>query len=191
MEDFKKILTEAEQGDITAMWETAKFLLKNHSTPDYETEALKWLTIYEKGNKIEAMKNLANLYGQIYETDIDKFNKIIEWYSNAAKLGDCYSMVDIGQMYFVGEYVEKNYEEAFKWFKKARELGSNRSNYYLGLCYAKGLGVLQNDLKAIEYFRIFYYDGYVGVGIEALADTYYEDYSIPDNKAKAFKYYKI
>ena len=134
MEDFKKILTEAEQGDITVMWETAKFLLKTHSTADYETEALKRLMIYEKGNKIEAMYLLGAIYSNYICEDngIEKdMEKAVYWYKQAAQFGHKEAMKGLGHFYFKGEGVEQDYEKVFHYFKESK------TNFWLGICYAK------------------------------------------------------
>ena len=183
MEDFKKILTEAEQGDITAMWETAKFLLKNHSTPDYETEALKWLTIYEKGNKIEAMYLLGALYSNYICDEDDEIEKDMEravyWYKQAAQFGHKEAMKGLGHFYFKGEGVEQDYEKAFHYFKESD------TKIWLGICYARGLGVQADEEEALHNF--VEYNGSTYSGILQLANLYYND----ENYEKAFKYYMM
>ena len=60
---------------------------------------------------------------------------------------------NIGDMYFHGEGVEKNYNEAFKWFRKSAEQGNAIGQYNLGRMYNNGEGVKQDKKEAIKWFR--------------------------------------
>ena len=177
MKDYKKILKKAKNIDRDSMYQVAKHLMKTHSTPDYETEALKRLMIYEKGNKIEAMYLLGAIYSNYICDEIEKdMEKAVYWYKKAAQFGHKGAMKGLGHFYFKGDGVEQNYEKAFHYFKESN------TNFWLGICYAKGLGVQPDEEKALNNF--IEYNGSTYSGILQLANLYYGE-----NYKKAFEYF--
>ncbi|WP_010076673.1 SEL1-like repeat protein [Clostridium cellulovorans] len=70
-----------------------------------------------------------------------------------AEAGDVISRVQLGDMYYNGQGVVCNYEEALKYYKKASESGHGRSSYVVGDMYYRGKGVEINTLTALEYFK--------------------------------------
>ena len=183
MEDFKRILKKTKKVDRDSMYQVAVHLIKAHSTPDYEIEALKRLMIYEKGNKIEAMYLLGALYSNYICDEDDEIEKDMEravyWYKKAAQFGHKEAMKGLGHFYFKGEGVEQDYEKAFHYFKESD------TNFWLGICYARGLGVQADEEKALHNF--VEYNGNPYSGILQLANLYYND----ENYEKVFKYYMM
>ena len=61
-------------------------------------------------------------------------------------------MVALGNMYYSGKYVGKNYDKAFECFSKA---GNNDTSamHIMGLMYYHGRGTKQNYQKAFEIFQ--------------------------------------
>lgn len=59
----------------------------------------------------------------------------------AADNGSRDAMTELGAMYYRGQGVAQNYEEAHRWYRKAAELGDTDAMYNLGLMYEYGLGV--------------------------------------------------
>jgi hypothetical protein len=62
-------------------------------------------------------------------------------------------MTKIGDNYYDGNGVEKNYAEAVKWYRKAAEQGFADAQNKLGDCYYKGEGVNANFAEAVKWFR--------------------------------------
>ena len=44
-------------------------------------------------------------------------------------------------LYYYGNGIEKDYEEAVKWFRTAAEQGDSEAQYKLGICYYYGYGI--------------------------------------------------
>ena len=63
------------------------------------------------------------------------------------------SWFDMGEKYYNGQDVERNYEEAVKWYRKASEQGDVRAQCNLGLCYKNGQGVERSYEEAVKWFR--------------------------------------
>ncbi len=60
----------------------------------------------------------------------------------------------IGQMYYWGDGVEKNYVAAAKWYHKASKDGHKRAQFQLGMMYERGLGVERNYQDSYFWYRI-------------------------------------
>jgi TPR repeat protein len=59
-----------------------------------------------------------------------------------------------GIMYYLGEDVPQDYEEAAKWFRLAADQGDADAQCYLGDMYAKGCGVPQDGEVAARWYRL-------------------------------------
>ena len=66
------------------------------------------------------------------QTTIDKANK-----------GDAYAQYSLGEMYYFGDGVPKDYKEAVKWYTKAAEQGNGYAQFKLGEMYHDGSGVFE------------------------------------------------
>lgn len=60
----------------------------------------------------------------------------------------------LGYMYYYGDGVKQDYDEAKKWFMKAAEQGDEDAQKFLGDMYEGGKGVEKNQRKAREYRRL-------------------------------------
>lgn len=65
-----------------------------------------------------------------------------------AEQGVVESQFALGNMYFKGNGVEQNIEEALKWYRRAAEKGNAMAQLKLGFIYEDGRGVPQ-DKKAV------------------------------------------
>ena len=59
----------------------------------------------------------------------------------------------MGQHYYSGTGVERDFAEAVKWWRQAAEQGYAGAQYNLGVCYEKGEGVAQDSSEAVKWFR--------------------------------------
>ncbi len=78
------------------------------------------------------------------------YNKALECFNQAAKLGVSDAMNYLGIMYFDGTGVEKNYSLAAAWFVKAIQTDSGNAHaaYNLGRMYYLGVGVNRDMVMA-------------------------------------------
>ena len=56
-------------------------------------------------------------------------------------------------MYYNGQGVPQNYEQAVQWFQKAADQGEAIAQFNLGLMYANGWGVAKNHQMSIQWLR--------------------------------------
>ena len=70
-----------------------------------------------------------------------------------AKGGDAEAQFELGVMYYYGDGVPEDEEEAAKWTRLAAEQGHAGAQNNLGLMYDNGNGVRQNDEEAVYWYR--------------------------------------
>ena len=72
---------------------------------------------------------------------------------NEAEQGHVIAQFNLGNMYYQGEGVPKNYTEAMKWYKKAAEQEHAIAQLNIGLIYDKGhIGIPKNNIKAYIWY---------------------------------------
>ena len=79
--------------------------------------------------------------------------KGIEWLRKAAEQGHDRAQVALGTLYWEGDVVSKNFEEAVKWYKKAADKNNAAGQFGLGHCYAEGEGVPKNKEEAVKWYK--------------------------------------
>ena len=60
----------------------------------------------------------------------------------------------LGEMYFQGLGISKDYKKAFYWYEKAAQKHDFSSFFHIGMMYFKGWGVSQNYLKSYIHFDL-------------------------------------
>ena len=61
-------------------------------------------------------------------------------------------IVELGENYYLGRGVSKNYKEAFKFFMEAAKLGDEYGESYVGLFYEKGFGIKRDYTSAAKWY---------------------------------------
>lgn len=79
--------------------------------------------------------------------------KVFEDTKAKAVKGDATSQCKLGDFYYLGKDVAKNYVEAVKWYRKAAEQGNVEAQYDLGICYLHGDGVIKDVAEAANWWR--------------------------------------
>src|ERR1043165_9652319 len=118
------------------------------------------------------------------------FKEALEWFRKAADQGSASAQHDIGNMYVLGQGVEKDMAESVKWFTKAAEQGDTDSEYALGLRYAGGTGVEQDFAQAVKWYSLAANKGsmYAQAG---LAIRYEKGQGVAPDKSEAYKWYDL
>ena len=70
-----------------------------------------------------------------------------------AKYGDPNAHELLGECYYKGFLVEKNYRKAYEHFKTAAEKEQAKAMFYLFQCYTHGRGVVENQENALIWLR--------------------------------------
>lgn len=71
----------------------------------------------------------------------------------AAMEGDAESQYTLGTLYYSGEDIDVDYDQAYFWFKEAAKQKHADAMYYLGLCYLNGHGTEKNETNGQGFIR--------------------------------------
>ena len=183
LEEYKWLwLCSQNKGASESMRASASNTLGYHSSKLSEGQleyamiiAREWQPIQAKGSDIqkytEKLNNLdksnkwkmANRRGhqQAITSLASVSDKLtIEGLREAAEQGYADAQYNLGLIYYEGEGVAQDYEEAAKWYRKAAEQGYISAQIALGGIYYCGQGVPLNYLDAIKWFRKPHEQGY-------------------------------
>ncbi|MEG2464376.1 MAG: dynamin family protein, partial [Malacoplasma sp.] len=138
-----KLVEAANLGNITALSYLAE--------KTYGEESENW---YKKLDNFGGLTTEKMCYlGFSGEYDNDS-NRALYWYKKAAKLGSIRGMGKLGDLYYYGKFVDKNYILAVEWFEKAANLGDPDSMAGLGFIYYNGgYGIWKNYSIAVDWFK--------------------------------------
>lgn len=78
----------------------------------------------------------------------------IKHLTNAASKGLTMAQYELGQQYYEGQFVKRNYESSFYWWKMAALQGHAQSQFNLGHLYLTGRGVKMDLVQASAWFNI-------------------------------------
>lgn len=103
------------------------------------------------GEWLEKNKKVVDKQGSIRD-DAPTKEEVMDC-RKAAQQGNMTSQTRLGEMYFYGRGVPRDYVEAMKWLLKAAEQGHVEAYYILGCMYDEGKGVPQDRAEAVKWFR--------------------------------------
>lgn len=103
--------------------------------------------------------------------------------------GDTWATDFLAEMYYRGDGVPKNYEEAKYWAEKAAEAGSPRGINNLGLMYRFGDGVVKDTIQAEFYFKKAAESNF-DAAYENLGDMHYYGEGVEKDYDRAISYYE-
>ncbi|MBQ5998255.1 MAG: SEL1-like repeat protein [Treponema sp.] len=117
-----------------------------------------------------------------------KLQDILVVVQENAEQGDAVAQYNLGELYFDGNGVTKNYEKAFELWGKAAEQGYTDALCRLGVAYNEGEGVPQDYGKSVEYFTKAASLGSAFAQF-AIGTCYSEGEGVPQDDVKAFEWY--
>lgn len=177
-----------EQGSGAAENNLANLYLVGQGVPkDYAKASELYNQAMKHGMSSTAKHNLAEL--KLYATPpFRNHREAVPVIMDAAKNGDTYSQVLLGEMYETGRGVRRDYQEAAKWYKSAADSSRAEAMVALGEMYRTGRGVPVDYSQAKIYFdravEFYNYWGYRGLG-----KLYANGQGVPRDEAKAAAYY--
>lgn len=119
-----------------------------------------------------------------------RFIEAVKWYGKAAEQGDVKAQDKLGDMYTVGEGVERDEEEAEKWYRKAAEQGDAAAQCSLGERYAMGgADIERDDVEAVKWYKKAAEQGYP-FGCRLLGAMYECGHGVPMDEKEAEKWYR-
>lgn len=114
--NVKNLIQSAENGDVNAMMELAKFYEKKSSSKRED----------KVGDVISTEEFFKNLHAEekIPENEREKNKKnAYKYYRMAAEVGNAQACTEVGRRLYDGIGVEKNEEESDKWYKRGADGG--------------------------------------------------------------------
>ena len=151
----------AKRGFANAQNALGKCYAKGIGISQDLSKAMEWLQKAASKGNVESQELLFRndiaglspdeLYrkGQEYATG----DNAIRCYQMAAERGNAEAQNKLGNYYYYGINVERDYQKSMKWFQKAADQGDTEAQNRLGKCYANGTGVNKNLSKAVEWFQ--------------------------------------
>ncbi len=83
---------------------------------------------------------------------IDK-KRTVDFFVRSCNAGFGEAFVNLGNCYFEGIGVDKDYSKAFEFYKIAEEYKINKALFYLGRSFEYGFGTRKNFAKAVAYYQ--------------------------------------
>lgn len=121
--------------------------------------------------------------------DKPKLPEDITALTKLAEDGNAEAQVELGNKYFKGLGVEKNYNLAFDWCSRSAEQGYPRALNALGSMYKNGIGVDKNEKVAFDFFRQAAEQNYAPAQ-NNLGMMYEYGYGIEQSDDEAFDWYR-
>lgn len=127
--------------------------LAEASTAIYVLSEKKSLDILEQGIQL-GNAHAEYLLFEHYKANSSDPTAAIKHLTNAAEKGVIRAQYELGQQYYHGQLVERNYESSFYWWKMAALQGNAQSQFNLGHLYLTGRGVKMDLVLASAWFNI-------------------------------------
>ena len=149
---------------------------------------LETLNLNEKMTTDEDSYSQCMLGVKLY-LDYDKRKEAVKWFEESAIQGNIFAQSILGELYYAGYEVNKNYHEAVKWYEKAAIQGYYVAQYELGNMYYFGRGVNQDYNEAIKWYEKSALQGNVNAQND-LGYMYKAGKGVNQDYKEAFKWYE-
>ena len=106
-------------------------------------------------------------------------------FSAAAQDGLDLAQYNLGILYFTGQGVAQNLEQALRWTEAAANQGHVNAQFNLGSLYLEGQGTRQNNVLGIDWFTRAAHSGHPSAAF-ALAKMYQQGDPIPKDLIQAY-----
>lgn len=120
------MLKAAELNVAEAQWKVGCY----YRNQQQECQALEWFSKAAEANYSKAMLELGYYCGK--QND---HKNALEWYTRAAGQNDAEALNLLGELYYLGKYVDKDEKKAENYFLEAAQAGSVTAEYNLALYY--------------------------------------------------------
>lgn len=112
-----------------------------------------------------------------------------EQYRKDAEQGSAFAQTKLGDIYFRGQGVPQDYQQALVWYRKAADQGVAEAQYNLGYMYRHGLGLPQDYQQALTWYRKAADQGWAQAQTE-LGFMYFNGQGVPKDYKQAVAYYR-
>lgn len=112
-----------------------------------------------------------------------------ELHARAAS-GDADAQFNMGNLFFKGREVVRDYAEAAKWYRLAALKGHAPAQLKTGMMYEAGVGVEQDDTEAVRWYRLAAGQGLAGAQLN-LGVAYAEGQGVSKDEVEAVKWFRL
>ena len=77
----------------------------------------------------------------------------VDEYIRKAEEGDVDAQYNLGVIFYHGEGVARDFDQAYVWFRKAAEQDDADAQYNLGFMYGRGEGVQKDHAQSMQWFK--------------------------------------
>ena len=119
--------------------------------PD-EEKAAEWFSRSSVFGNIGSITNIIEMYSAGVLEKEAHFEECLNVLKSLAKNGSMDAMRRIGDLYYDGIGVNRDYSEAIRWYERAALLGNRWCQVRLGEMYRDGRGVQPDEEKAADWF---------------------------------------
>ncbi|MBU6320508.1 MAG: sel1 repeat family protein [Alphaproteobacteria bacterium] len=143
-----------------------------------------------------SIRNSEPVYtGSDFEKGLQAFTSLrsklaFGFFEKAARSGHVEAQYYLGMMYFEGDGVEKNSENALKWLRQSARKKNADAENLLGVMYFSGDGVTEDPTEAARWFRLAADHGQV-TAHENLGSMYLEGNGVPKDEREAARLFRI
>lgn len=139
----------AEKGHPDAQRIYASLHYRGHLIPQNFDEAVRWFGVAANAGHPAAQYMLGVMYFKGKGVDRNR-DKSRAFFTAAAQQGDAEGQLICGQFC----YEDRDFHKALEYFQLAVHQQNAEAMYCLGMFYRKGEGIVQNNVKAAEYFGL-------------------------------------
>jgi len=88
-----------------------------------------------------------------------QYSRAFDLYLVDAKQGDGNAQNSIGNMYYLGMGIERDFDAAKLWYREAASSGHAAAQLNLGHLYKQGMGVIPDPVRAFGWYRMAHVHG--------------------------------
>lgn len=152
------LLADEKHNDELAQYHLGLMYLEGNGVAMDTKIAEKWFKKAANSGHVQADGELKKLYKKIIiesttVADDDDNTDVLEYRRKAALNGDVSLQLQLGNAYYKGDGVARNYTEAYSWYSKAAENGNADAQAKLAWMYYKGYGTKKSKSSAIVWWQ--------------------------------------
>ncbi len=186
---FKKA---AEQGHVDAFFEVGTALRAGLGTAKNISEALCWIEKAACADSLKAIECVGEMYanGEGTEREEPDFEKALLYDRLGVQKGSAISMNHLAYLYYYGQGVDKDFNDAFRLFSDSAQGDYLDSIKMLAHMCINGEGTERSVEDALKWYK-------KGAALNdadsayAAANMYYKGEDVSSNYSEAVKYYEI
>ena len=127
------------------------------------------------------------------------FTKVREYFQRSAAAGYVPAMSRLGDLYYLGDGVSQDDQQALQWYEKAAKHGFHMAMMQAGRMYYLGRGTQQDFTRAREYFynvamtleNFFMVQRYNSLARQYMGQMYERGEGVPKNINEARHWYRL